>query len=315
MSDNEEASANREIAVSMVGTLTAFDSQAQTWEEYCEVLEHFFEANEIADGGRKRAILLSSVGSKTYSLMRNLLSPDKPGAKSYKDLTELLQSHYNPEPSEIVQRFKFNSRTRAANETVTEYVAVLRELAQHCNYGEKLKEMLRDRLVCGIADDHIQRKLLAEPELTFEKALKVAQAIETANKDVRDLQSQPKTLDSTVSKSATPLTVHNVGTRPKWRGKDAPLACYRCGGEHLARDCRFLNERCHGCGKKGHVKMCRSSPPTDQQKAKGGGKHKNFVKDGKDSRKEKKQSTHHISESSDSQSSDEELFSMHNLKD
>ncbi len=82
------------------------------------MLGHFFIANGIADAGRKRAILLSSGGSQTYSLMRNLLRPDKPGEKSYKDFTDLLQSHYNPKPSEIVQRFKFNSRSRAANETV-----------------------------------------------------------------------------------------------------------------------------------------------------------------------------------------------------
>ncbi len=81
-----------------------------------------------------------------------------------------------------MQRFKFNSRNRQPNETVVDYVVVLRELAQHCNYGEKLQEMLRDRLVCGIEADGIQRRLLAEAELTFEKALKLAQAIETANK-------------------------------------------------------------------------------------------------------------------------------------
>lgn len=69
-------------------------------------------ANGITDAGRKRAILLSSVGSQTYSLMRNLLSPDKPGDESYEDLAKLLQSHYNSKPSEIVRRFKFNSRTR-----------------------------------------------------------------------------------------------------------------------------------------------------------------------------------------------------------
>ncbi len=53
--------------------------------------------------------------------------------------------------------------------------------------------MLRDRLVCGIEADGIQRWLLAEAELTFEKALKLAQAIETANKYVLDLQCQNKT--------------------------------------------------------------------------------------------------------------------------
>ncbi|KAJ7994080.1 hypothetical protein DPEC_G00262220 [Dallia pectoralis] len=178
------------MANALVGTLTAFDSQTQTWEEYVEVLGHFFVANEIEDGEKKRAILLSSVGSRTYSLMRTLLSPDKPGERSYGELTDLLQSHFNPKPSEIVQRFKFNSRKRAAKEIVAEYVAVLRELAHHCSYGDKQKEMLRDRLVCGIADDRIQRRLLAEPELTFEKALKVALAMETASRYVRDLQLQ-----------------------------------------------------------------------------------------------------------------------------
>lgn len=40
MSDDEEANANQEVemAMAMVGTLTAFDSQTQTWEEYIEVL-------------------------------------------------------------------------------------------------------------------------------------------------------------------------------------------------------------------------------------------------------------------------------------
>ncbi|KAI7796507.1 hypothetical protein IRJ41_023564, partial [Triplophysa rosa] len=58
-----------------------------------------------------------------------------------------------------------------------------RKLAHDCNYGERLTEMLRDRLVCGINEDRIQRRLLVETDLTFEKALKIAQAMETANKD------------------------------------------------------------------------------------------------------------------------------------
>ena len=45
-----------------------------------------------------RAILLSSVGSQTYSLIRNLLSPAKPGDKSYDDLVNLLKEHFNSNP-------------------------------------------------------------------------------------------------------------------------------------------------------------------------------------------------------------------------
>ena len=35
---------------------------------------------------------------------------------------------------------------------IANYVAELRSLAEHCNYGEALSEMLRDRLVRGVRD-------------------------------------------------------------------------------------------------------------------------------------------------------------------
>lgn len=85
-----------------------------------------------------------------------------------------------------MQRWKFNTRNRKSDETVGDYVAELRKLAQDCNYGESLTVMLRDRLVCGINDDRIQRRLLSDDGLTFDKALKFAQAMEAANRDIVD---------------------------------------------------------------------------------------------------------------------------------
>ena len=48
--------------------------------------------------------------------------------------------------------------------------------------------MLRDRLVCGINNDRIQKRLLAEKELTFAKALELATAMELAEKSAVDIQ-------------------------------------------------------------------------------------------------------------------------------
>lgn len=42
MSDDEESVNAGVMAVSMLGSLASYDSQTQTWEEYCEVFEHFF---------------------------------------------------------------------------------------------------------------------------------------------------------------------------------------------------------------------------------------------------------------------------------
>ena len=87
-----------------VGNLSAFDSKEQTWEEYCEILDQFFEANGIDDGDKQRAVLISVVGPATYKLIRNLVSPDKPSTKTYDQIVTIMKDHFDPKPSEIVQR-------------------------------------------------------------------------------------------------------------------------------------------------------------------------------------------------------------------
>ena len=42
--------------------------------------------------------------------------------------------------------------------------------------------MLCDRLVCGVKEPKIQRRLLAEPTLSFDKAFELALALESADK-------------------------------------------------------------------------------------------------------------------------------------
>ena len=70
------------------------------------------------------------------------------------------------------------------------FVAELRQLSEHCEFGTTLEDLIRDRLVCGVANSSIQRRLLAEQNLTLKQAHDLARAIETAEKNVRDLQGQ-----------------------------------------------------------------------------------------------------------------------------
>lgn len=65
--------------MAMFVTVGEFVEENGDWLEYTERLEHFFAANEIADEDKKRSILLSVCGAKTYKLMRNLATPRKPG--------------------------------------------------------------------------------------------------------------------------------------------------------------------------------------------------------------------------------------------
>ena len=90
----------------------------------------------------------------------SLLSPQKQGEKSYEELVTLLTEHCTPAPSKIVERYKFHMRMRHEGETVSAFVTELHSLAQYCKFGASLNDLLRDRIVCGINDENIERRLL-----------------------------------------------------------------------------------------------------------------------------------------------------------
>ena len=140
-------------------------SESEDWTQYGERLKFYFKANDIQDYGKQRAILLSVCGAPCYTLLRNLVYPVKPSDKTFEELCAVMRNHTNPKPSQIVQRFKFNSRIRVPGESIANYVAALKQLSEHCSFGDHLEEMLRDRLVCGVNDAKIQRRLLAEVDL------------------------------------------------------------------------------------------------------------------------------------------------------
>ena len=101
----------------------------------------------------------------------SLVAPAKPDEKDYTHLVQVLTQHFDPAPSEIVPRYRFNTRNRRKGETITGYVSELLGLAQFCNFGESLDLMLRDCtcLVCGISDEAIQCRLLMETALTLKQ--------------------------------------------------------------------------------------------------------------------------------------------------
>ena len=181
-----------------------FDPEHEEWPQYVERLDQFFEANDLTGDDKatkRRATFLTVIGPGPYKLLRSLISPAKPTDKTYGELVKKLTEHYSPTPSEVMQRFRFNSRSRRTEESVAAYMADLRRLAEHCNYGDTLDKMLRDRLVWGINDAGIQRKLLQENDpLTLARALTIATG---ADKNLKEMKAPAQELDSTSSSQAS----------------------------------------------------------------------------------------------------------------
>ena len=110
-----------------------------------ERLDFYFLANGVTTDDKKKAILLTVCGAPTYQLLRGLLQPKTPTETSLKDIKEKLQSHYNPKPSSIVQRYAFHTRIRQQHESVADYVAALCAIGEHCEFGDSLNEMIRQQ--------------------------------------------------------------------------------------------------------------------------------------------------------------------------
>ena len=99
-----------------IGKIESFDETQEQWETYVELVEQFFLANNI-DEDHQVPTLLSLIGSKTYTLLRDLLTPDKQARKSFQEIGTTLQQHLSPKPLEIAERFRFYKRTQREGES------------------------------------------------------------------------------------------------------------------------------------------------------------------------------------------------------
>ena len=165
-------------------------------------------AKDITGDGKKDAVCLSVLRSSVHRLLKNLLMPNKPVDMSYTQLKETLLTHYAPRPIVTDERYRFYKREQQESESVSDFVVVLKKLASTCEYGNFVKEALRDRFVCGLRSETCRRRLLTESDLTFTKAIEIARSMELARKDCAELQTGNVLLDrakASVNKEITSM--------------------------------------------------------------------------------------------------------------
>ena len=255
------------MAGAIAGRLEPFDPEAESIVVYLERVELYFAANKIK-ADKRVLVFLNLIGRENYSLLRSILSPQKPAEQPLKKLMDVLREYYEPKKVVMAARFLFHQRQQQPGESVAIYLAELRKLAVPCEFRETLDEALRDRLVCGLRDEAYQKRLLSEPELTLDKALQIAQSMETADVNARALRGSESGIHQ-MSKGGA----RSVPPCKSQKGHQAPAPgqqgreCYRCGStDHIASHCRFASFVCRKCQKKGHLaRVCHSSKSAGRQ--------------------------------------------------
>ncbi len=250
------------------GQLQEFQPESDTIKSYLERVSLYFTANAVGDD-KQVPILLSSIGSSTYATLSDLLAPDTPGSKSFEVISTTLRDHFLPKRSTIAERFHFHKRDQAPGESVAEFDVALRKLAVNCKFAAVLQDTLRDRFVCGLRHEHIQRRLLSESALTYAKGFELAKAMVAADKDTRAFRKP----DLSVQRMSKSHGRKSQQTAPTKHNRDQQQPCYRCGrSNHVSSECKFIEARCRACGKTGDIaSVCRSkssSKPSKKEKFK-----------------------------------------------
>ena len=161
--------------------------------------------------------------------LRSFLSERKLSVRLEGQNSEESKGHLAPKPLVIGERYRFYQRDQRPGESIAAYLAELRSAGT-------------------------RRKLLATDALTFDNAVKDALADELATRDALEVSA-------TDTKNASG-GVHKLRTPSRKPVPGARSTCFRCGGVgHKAPDCRYKDEVCNACGKKGHLqRVCRSKP-------------------------------------------------------
>ncbi len=209
---------------------------------------------------RRRAVLLHCLGTEGqlfYSLP-NI-------STTFKDAEAALKAYFVPKTNIVAEHHTFRKCCQAPHETVIQYVAALRELVVTCEFGACADEMIRNQLVENVLSPRIRERLLLETDLTLDRAVTIANQIESAS-------DQAKSISNFRQITAPIQAVQHVVKRRRGKPSHAPLnsvhvgkrkACFRCGSEtHLAdaANCPAATATCRKCKKTGHyTKVCRSA--------------------------------------------------------
>ena len=179
------------------------------------------------------------------------------------------------ERKEFFQRFRFNGRNQENEESIEQYVAVLRNMAKSCDFCDCMYDkLLVDRLILSVRDEKVREKLISWKSLDLQSAIDLCTPLEIASAQLKEIK------EVEVINAVTNEIPFRGGTRPKDGGKgaygrrtkpslgkaqeDGMLKCKFCCRSHEFRKelCPAWDEKCNKCGNKNHFSvsvLCRAN--------------------------------------------------------
>ncbi|UYV77846.1 K02A2.6-like [Cordylochernes scorpioides] len=240
-------------------------SNEKKWETWRELFEIFAIAVNLESMPlvRQRAILKHIAGEKTVMIYKTFHISENDTYPNVKEMLDMLTNHFKPFKNTIQRRNAFFTCVQKERQGIMEFVTELKHLAQECEFENLTESLIRDRLIIGILDREVKRKLLEDPQLTLPRAISIAMISESTCSQVASLNEQ-KMIEKIEKRNWVKdrIRMENAEAGPSGINPRREIIiepCKWCGQQHKYGKCPAYGKKCNACGKTNHFAVvCRT---------------------------------------------------------
>ena len=161
--------------------------------------ELYLDSNNITTDQKNKAALCSTMSPETFALLQNLLTREVTDV-TYEEVKAALRQHYEEKRNFLAARLDFFRTVQQEGQSITDFLAELRNKAKECYFEEQCCEKcqdnaLRDRLVMDCRHTFIQQAILKEGDASRTNVLQCAKIAELLSKELCKMHAQ--TTDNT----------------------------------------------------------------------------------------------------------------------
>ena len=266
-------------------TLRDLSAWRGSWDDFAEL-----EQLERFPVSQQRAMLRTHLTVEIRAVLQLAIGIDTDDASSVSDILDAIHGYVRSKRNVTLDRVALEERRQELGETFDEYYIALREIANNADLCKVcIDDRLTTRIMAGIRDPEIRRKLLAHtPRPPLQTTKNICRSEESARNDELELvnsENVPTNVDKIRKHSQYQRDKHRVQNNTSPKGNQC---CGYCGKmRRESRDhCPAKRSECSICKKSGALGGMLSSKTTNRY-------NKSNIRDGSDPcvRRYRKQTT------------------------
>ena len=240
------------------------ENLAEQWKIWRQELELYLTATEsdTKSDKIKTSILLTCIGKRGREIYNTFTWENVGDSLKFNIVIEKFKEYCNPRTNVTFLRYKFFTYKKVDGQSFDEFVTELKKRSAECQFGTLKDELVRDIIICGLADNRLRERLLRDPGLTLEKTIELGQAAEETKRHMKEMHHDSKSVDSlNRSRPSKGARKKVSSSKNKSNRQEEIIAkCKFCAGQHKRGQCPAYNKRCNNCQKLNHFAKCCTRP-------------------------------------------------------